>query len=261
MKQFFQYLRDLWRRRDLLLYLVTSGLKANTRNTFLGYFWWLLDPLLMVLVFAFLRVVFLGREGEHLIAFLAVGLIVFQFFASSLTGSARSITAQAGIITQVYLPKAMFPFGIVLTQLINFGFGLVTMGIILAFSGIVPGWEAAWLPLLIVVQTLFHVAIALIMAYVAAFVRDLERILGHVTRIMRFTAPVIWEASRIPKDFRWLLRYNPFAWLVMAYRDVLMYGKMPDMMRIVNLGTASLLISIFLLVFYANKEHRIIKVL
>ena len=120
MKELRQYLRDLWKRKDLLLYLVTSGLKADTRNTFLGYFWWLLDPLLMVLTFAFLRVVFLGRTGEHLIAFLAVGLVVFRHFSQNLTNGSKSITGQAGVITQVYLPKAMFPFGVVLTQLVNF---------------------------------------------------------------------------------------------------------------------------------------------
>ncbi len=261
MKQFNQYIRDLWRRKDLLLYLVTSGLKANTRNTFLGYFWWVLDPLLMVLVFGFLRVVFLGRSGEHIIAFLAVGLIVFQFFSASLTGSARSITGQAGSISQVYLPKARFPFGVVLTQLVNFAFGFVTLAVILAFSRIVPGREILLLPVIILSQLIFHVVIALVMAYTAAFVRDLERLLGHFTRIMRFTAPVIWEADRIPERLQWLLDYNPFAWLVMAYRDVLMYGRVPDMSRIINLGLVSLAIAVVLIVFYSYNEHRIIKVL
>ena len=261
MKHFLQYMRDLWRRKDLLLYLVTSGLKADTRNTFLGYFWWVLDPMLMVLVFAFLRVVFLGMTGEHLIAFLAVGLIVFRHFSQNLTGSARSITGQAGIISQVYLPKAMFPFGVVLTQLVNFAFAFVVIAVIFAVSGIVPGLEAAWLPVIVVSQVLFHMIIAMVMAYVAAFVRDLERILGHFNRMLRFTAPVIWEADRLPDKFQWILDVNPFAWLVMAYRDVLMYGQVPDMTRIICLGAVSLVLTAAMLIFYSYNEHRIIKVL
>ena len=140
-------------------------------------------------------------------------------------------------------------------------FAFVTIAAILAASRIVPGPELAWLPLIVIVQTLFHVVIGLIMAYLAAFVRDLQRILGHFTRIMRFTAPVIFEADRIPKNFEWMLDYNPFAWLVMAYRDVLMYGRVPPIDRIVYLGVASLLLSFLLLIFYTLSEHRVIKVL
>lgn len=261
MKHFIQYLRDLWRRKDLLAYLVTSGLKADTRNTFLGYFWWVLDPLFMVLVFAFLRVVMMGRAGENIVAFLAVGLISFQFFGQSLTGSARSISGQAGIISQVYLPKAIFPFGVVLTQLVNFLFAFVSIAAILAASRIVPGAELVWLPLIVTAQTLFQVVIALIVGYLAAFIRDLQRILGHLTRIMRFTAPVIFEADRIPDNFQWMLDYNPFAWLVMAYRDVLMYGRVPPIERLIYLSAGSVLLSFMLLIFYAYNEHRVIKVL
>ncbi len=261
MKLFRQYLRDMWRRKDLLFYQITSGLKADTRNTLLGYFWWVLDPLLMVLTFAFLRVVFLGRSGENQVAFLAVGLVSFQFFSQSLTGSARSITAQSGILTQVYLPKAIFPISTVLTQLINFGFAFITIGIIFAFSRLMPGREAFLLPLIILSQVAFQLALALLVAYISAFIRDLQRILGHFTRILRFTAPVIWEADRIPENFQWMLNWNPFAWLVMAYRDVLMYGRVPDMVRLAELGLASVLITILFLVFYTYNEHRIIKVL
>ncbi len=213
------------------------------------------------MVFAFVRVIFLGRTGENLIAFLAVGLVAFQFLAQCLTGSAKSISSKAGIITQVYLPKVVFPFSVVLTQLINFAFGLVTIAVILALSGIVPGPELAWLPLIILVHTVFNVVLGLIVAYVAVFVRDLERILGHVTRILRFTSPVLWEADRIPEDMRWLLDWNPFAWLLDTYRDVLMYGRTPNLVPILYLGMVCVVLVGLLLIFYTYNEHRMIKAL
>lgn len=260
-KEIRQYLRDLWRRKDLLLYLVTSGLKADTRNTFLGYFWWLLDPAIYVLVFVFVRVVLIGRAGDDIVPFLASGLVVFQFFAATLTGSARSITSKSGIITQVYLPKAILPAGLVLTQLVNFLFGLVTVAVILAASGVVPGVEILWLPYLIAVQTLFHLAVALVMAYVAAFIRDLERVLSRLVLIMRFTAPVLWEGSRLPEQYHWVVDYNPLAWLLNAYRAVLMRGRAPDVSLMGWLGLSSVLVIGLLLVFYTYNEHRIVKVL
>ena len=260
-KQFINYLRDLWKRKSLLLYLVTSGLKADTRNTFLGYFWWVLDPLLLVVVYYFLRIVLMGRSGEHVIAFLATGLIVFQNFARTLTGSAGSITGKASIITQVYLPKAIFPFSVVLTQLINFAFGLVVIAVVLLFSGIVPGAELAWLPLVMLVQTVFHLALALFLGYLCAFVRDLGNLLSYVTRVLRYTSPVIWEVSRLPDRLNWVVEWNPFAWLLEGYRNVLMYGELPDFNRLLILGIVSFVLTVALIIFYTFNEHRIIKVL
>ena len=67
------YLKELLNRKDLLLYLVKSGLKAEHRNSYLGYFWWLLDPLLNVLVYYFVVVIVLGRGGPNYATYLVIG--------------------------------------------------------------------------------------------------------------------------------------------------------------------------------------------
>src|SRR5690625_3120715 len=75
MNQMKQYIEDIKKRKDLLLYLVKSGLKAEHRNSYLGYFWWLLDPLLNVAVYYFLVVIILGRGGPDFPVFLVIGLV------------------------------------------------------------------------------------------------------------------------------------------------------------------------------------------
>lgn len=261
MNSFKQYLTDLYKRKDLLVYLVTSSLKADTRNTFLGYFWWLLDPFLMVVVYLFVRIVFMGTWEPNDIAFLAVGLVVFQYFSKCLTVSASAVVSKAGLITQVYLPKAIFPFSVVLTQLINFSFGMVTVGLILVVLGIRPGVELAWLPAIVAAQTLFLLALSLLVAYIAAFVRDIGNVLGHITMILRFSTPVIWEADRIPDRFRWFVDANPITWQLNAYRDVLMYGRSPNLELLTALAAGSALLVVLLLLHYTFNEHRIIKVM
>jgi len=256
-----KYLHELWKRKDLLLYLVTSGLKAEHRNTLLGYFWWLLDPLLGVVVYYFLRVVILGAQGEHIVAFLAIGLIVFRNFGATLRTSAKSISGKSGVITQVYLPKALFPFGTVLTQLINFSFALIVIAAVLAVSGIVPGPEVLWLPVVMLVQIVFHSAVALLMAYICVFIRDLENILTHVMRLLRYGSPVIWEIERLPEAYHWVVDINPFAWVLNAYRDILMYGSLPDFQRLTWLVVGCGAITIGLVYFYSKNEHRLIKAL
>src|SRR5690606_1035400 len=114
-----KYLQEMAKRKDLLYYLVKTGLKAEHRNSYLGYFWWLLDPLLNVLVYYFLVVIILNRGGENYAVFLVIGLVVWRMISSTVNSSARSIMRYSSIINQVYLPKALFPLSFTLTQLFN----------------------------------------------------------------------------------------------------------------------------------------------
>jgi len=142
-----KYLKEIFKRKDLIFYLVTSGLKAQHRNSYLGYLWWLLDPLLGALIYYFVVVVVFraGKTGDYGV-YLITGLIVWQWFSSTITTTSKSIVSQAGIISQIYLPKTIFPLGATLTQLVNFGFGLIIISIFLIFSKIIPGFNIVWLP-------------------------------------------------------------------------------------------------------------------
>lgn len=256
-----KYLQELYKRKDLLLYLVVSGLKAENRNTVLGYLWWILDPLLMGVVYYLLRVVILNMQGENIGAFLIIGLVTWKWISASLINSAKSITSKAGIITQVYLPKALFPFGSTLTQAINFTFGLVVIALFLLIYKIVPGINLLWLPLLMLVQFLFLSAVSLVVAYSATFIRDIENTLAHVIRFWFYASPVIWEASRVPDNYAFIVQMNPASAFIIGYRNIFMYSSPPDLQKLFYIGLVSLLIIGLTLHYYNQNEHKIIKAL
>jgi len=255
------YLRELFKRKDLLLYLVTSGLKAQYRNTFLGYLWWILDPLLMGAIYYFLRVIVLGMEGENIGAFLIIGLVAWHWINSSLKGSADSISGRSRIITQVYLPKAIFPFGVNLTQMINFSFGLVVVAIFLAAYRIVPGINLLWLPLIMLVQFIFLSALSLVAAYLCTFIRDIDNVLSHFLRLWFWSTPVIWEADRLPEGYHFIIDINPASALLISYRNILMSGTGPEVGKLFIIGLFSFLMTIYMLYYYHLNEHKIIKAL
>src|SRR5699024_9169046 len=197
------------------------------RNSYLGYFWWLLDPLLNVLVYYFLVGVILGRGGEDFAVYLVIGLVAWRWLNTTVTTSAKSITKYRSIINQVNLPKSIFPLSFSVTQLVNYLFGLIVIALFLVFNGIIPGWHIIYLPLIIVVQLLFLIGISLFIAYITVFVRDIDNILSHIMRLFFYASPIIWEGGRllgkIPEQLNFLLTANPVAILVMSYRDILMY--------------------------------------
>jgi ABC-type polysaccharide/polyol phosphate export permease len=256
-----KYISDMLHRKDLMIYLILSGLKTKHRNTWLGYFWWLLDPLLNMIVYYFLMVIVLDRGGPDFPVFLAIGVVVFKWFRSSISGNAKSISNKAGIITQVYLPKALFPIGDNITQMINFLFGMVIVVIFLVIYRVPPSVYVVWLPFIMAVQLMFHMAIGFFTAYISVFVRDIEQVLGHITRILRYASPVIWEAGRLPAEYDWLVYGNPFSQILMAYRDVLMYNTMPNILALAGILLVSAVFCVYMIYFYSRNEHKIIKAL
>src|SRR5690554_4233472 len=155
------YLQEMLKRKDLLIYLVKSGLKAEHRNSYLGYFWWLLDPLLNVAIYYSLMGVLLGRADrvENFAVFLVIGLVGWRWMNTSINSSAKAILKYSSIINQVYLPKSIFPIATTLTQTFNFVIGLVVVAIFLMIFGVMPGWQVIYLPIIILVQLLFLIAI------------------------------------------------------------------------------------------------------
>lgn len=255
------YLQELIKRKDLLLYLVKSGLKAEHRNSYLGYFWWLLDPLLNVLVYYFLVVIILDRGGENFALFLVIGLVVWRWISSSINSSAKSVLRYSSIIRQVYLPKSIFPLAFSLTQMFNFMFGLGVIGLFLAFFREVPTWHIVFLPVLIAITFVFLLAVGSVLGYFTIFVRDIDNLLTHIIRLFFYASPIIWEGGRLPPEYGLLVAINPIAIIVTSFRDILMYHQVPDLFALSLILLISVLVILFMINYYRKNEHKIIKVL
>ena len=261
-----KYIKEMIKRKDLIVYLVMSGQKADNRDSYLGYFWWLLDPLLNVLIFYLVRVVFLNRGGgPDLPLYLAIGLVVWKWMNATISKSSRSITRYSSIINQVYLPKSIFPLATTFSEMFNFGFGLIVIAIFLIAFGVVPSWEIIFLPIIIIVQLLFLLAVSLGVAYFSVFIRDIDHLIKHIVRIFFYVSPIIWgepsSSSATMKKFSFLRDLNPVAIIVDSYRDILMYGRLPNIVGLSIVAMGSLIIFILLIRHYSRNEHKIIKAL
>ncbi|WP_067841026.1 ABC transporter permease [Amphibacillus sediminis] len=257
------YIDEMIKRKDLLIYLVMSGLKANNRDSYLGYFWWLLDPLLNVLVYYFLVVVVMGRGGPDYPIFLVIGLVVWRWMSSTINGASRGILNYSAIIKQVYLPKSLFPIALTMTQMFNFIFGLVVVFIFLIAFGVVPTWRIILLPIIIIIQMIFLLALSMWLAYISVFIRDIGNIIKHFVRIIFYSSPIIWDKNRfpIPEELEWIENFNPFAVILKSYRNILMYHQSPIWISLIAVAILSIIAIFFLLRLYSKNEHKIIKAL
>ena len=256
-----KYIYELVRRRDLIVTLVVSGLKAQHKNTILGYFWWILDPLLGVLVYYFLRIVLLGAAGENIEVFLAVGLVSWRWVTATVPASTRSISKESSLITKVYLPKFIFPLALNISQMINFAFSVVVVAAFLVVFRVAPTWKILWFPYIVFSQFVFLLALSLFFAYIGAFVKDIENVMRHIMRFWFYGSPVIWETGRLPARYHWIVDINPASAFLGSFRNIFMHGADPQFFKLNVIIAASVVLIAFMLFYYSRNEHRIIKAL
>lgn len=245
-------LQRLYARRETILYLVSSNLKAGHRNKVLGNLWNLLDPALSLavyyLIFGILFRQAHGGAGEYLI-YLFVGVLAWRFLDGSIAQSVNCIRNNRGLISEINFPKAVFPLSICLSRLYDFVWGLFVLLIVLLVSGRTLTLDALWFPPLVFVQLLFTVGLAYIVAYLGAFFADTANITTVILRVGFYLSPILYyvhgQNTRIPEHFLPLYMLNPMACLLEGYRNALIDHCAPDPWQLLYVCGFTLAILIF----------------
>src|SRR5699024_10722028 len=115
-----------------------------------------------------------------------------------------------------------------ITQLINFLFGTIVIGLFLIFYAEVPTWHIVLLPIIIIITITFLLAVGSVLGFFTVFIRDIDNLLSHVILIFFFSTPIIWEGGRISSEYCFVVANKSIDIIVDSYRDVLMYHQISD---------------------------------
>jgi ABC-type polysaccharide/polyol phosphate export permease len=252
---FFQTLRDtageIATRRRLILYLVRADLKKRGADTVLGNVWWILDPLLTMLVYVVLIGIIFKTDYDAYPLFVFCAILPWKWFSSSVADAVTCITTRERIIKQVNFPKVVLPMAAATGGVASFVFGLIPLFamLLLLYRDHLTVWVLA-LPVVALVQFVFTLGVALLAAAITVFYRDVGNVANHVLRIWFYLSPALYGIEKIDELARsqpligTLYNLNPFATLFVAYRDLIYNGQPPnwEALGLVLLGSAGLLI-------------------
>ena len=228
---FSQYLR-------LIDVMARMALRADATKFFLGYIWWVLEPLLFVAVFYFVFSVILGSREPDFIIFLMVGKLTYVWFAKSVTQASTSIVASKGLVGQIDVPKSLFPMSVIQEGLYKQASVFMLLFIVLLGTGY-PITATWWylIPLMLV-NYLMIVACGFIGACLVSMVRDFQPLITLGMIFLMFTSGIFWDIRELgdPHKTELLLAANPLAFLLDAYRQILMHETPPDMPHLLMLG-------------------------
>lgn len=243
----FGALSALYERRWLVAYFIRRELSRSYQSSFLGFFWMILTPLLMVVLYTLIFSEIVGLrfrtvEGDDSLNFglyLYCGLIPFLTFAGALGQSTNSIRGNANLVQKVVFPVEILPLSITITNFVTNTLGL---GVLIAVLMVLERrleWTLVLLPLIMLVQLAFTLGLGYLAAVAGTYLPDLRGTIQATTRAMFFVTPIIWPAERAEgSNFEFIVDYNPLAILVEAYRNLVLDGQIPA-------GTPILLFTLF----------------
>ncbi len=229
-------LRDLWRHRALVGVLVAREVKARYRGSVLGFFWSLLNPLLMLAVYATVFQLLLPNRSASTspyALFLFCGLLAWNWLSGALTDAAASLLTHGALLKKILFPAEVLPVVAVLAQGAHF---LLALPVLLAglvagalglFGARTPlGPALLQVPALVLVQGLFVLGVGLLLAALTVHFRDVRDLLGTALSLWFFATPVLYNLADLSGHrVTRLLALNPAAPLFAAWHDALFYGR------------------------------------
>lgn len=222
------YAADLWSRREFAWYLATGNLKARNASTALGLFWWVLNPLLLGLVyFLVFGVIFAGdSRPDDYVAYLLAGMFSFHFTHQSMTGGANSILQNSKLLANLKFPRMILLISAIIESGIGFLASLVVFyAIAIPAAGIWPSESLLWILAVVPIQVLMNLGLAAMVARLAIPFRDINNFLPYFTRLWLYLSPIIWPLSFLDSagdTVNTLVRLNPMFHLIAMYRTALM---------------------------------------
>ena len=230
------------------------SLKSEASKLYLSYLWWVLEPVLWVMAFYFVFTILLGTGRD--ISFLMCGKIPFLWFSKSVIGGSNSIVANRGLISQANIPKQFFVYESLQEVLYKQWLVFLVLGVVLVMFGYQPSWHWLWIIPIMVIQYLFILLFTLIGGFLVAYARDVRMLINMSALFLMFMSGVFWDLDQIqdPVKRELLVTWNPLAYLIDAYRQVLMHQQMFDVMHALQLTGVLLAGLIIVHVLYRFKS-------
>lgn len=229
------YIKELWHRREFAWFLAMGNFKARNASTALGLFWWVLNPLLLSLVYWFVFGLIFPSSRD--IIYLMSGMFVFHFTAQSLTGGANSILQNSKLLANLKFPRLILPLSTLLEALVGFS---VSIGVLLVLQvplrGYVPSASLLLLLIIVPLHFMFNLGLASIAGRLAVPFRDINNFIPYFNRIWLYLSPIIWPLSFLDSEnaegFARFADDNPLFALISVYRSALIDGPFDSDMLI-----------------------------
>jgi lipopolysaccharide transport system permease protein len=259
-------LRELWRYRELAIFLALRDVMVRYKQSLLGIAWVVLQPLLTMVVFTFLFRALLGAdrmpapEGVPYAVSTYCALVPWQLFARALSASSDSLAANQALVTRVYFPRLIHPLAPILAALVDFSVAFAVLALLMIGYGIAPGAALLALPAFVLLAVATALALSLWLSALNALYRDVRHAVPFVAQLWMFLTPVVYDTGSLlggaPGWLASIYALNPMVGVVDGFRWALLGTPSPPWATLVP---SVVVVSILLVggAFYFRRMERV----
>ncbi len=223
-----RFIKDIKRYRHYLLYTSKSDLRAQISQSYLSWLWWILDPLLFMLVYTFVSVIVFGNSEQYFSAFIFIGYTSYKFFDVIIKKSIKLIRNNKGVLAKIYLPKHMLLLSTMIVESFTtfIAYFLVVCAMILYKVPVTPN-VLLFFPLWILLF-LITFSFSVFFLHFGVYIDDLSNVMNVVLRLIFYMSGIFYSIpNRItdPLLQNILVKANPVAYIIDQMRNCMLYGK------------------------------------
>ncbi len=245
--------------RELLWQMVGREVKARYKQSVLGYFWVILNPLAQMLVMSFafsiiLRIPTNSAGNIPYSVFLFTALLPWNLFANSLSSSTSSLVNSSSLITKVYFPRTILVISTILAKIVDFLFASLILIVYMIAFQIPITLNILWIIPIFFIQQIFTIGLSLFFAAANLLYRDIQYLLNLLLVLWMYATPVIYPADIVPDKYRIIFQLNPMAVIINAYRQTILGGGVPNYLSLLIALAVSLIILFVGLSYFKSRE-------
>jgi len=252
--------RQLTRFWPVIQNMVSQELRVRYQRSVLGFFWTLLNPILMMTTMSLVFSQVFGINNKLFAIHLFSGMVPWGFLSNSVTESAFCIIASEGLIRKIYLPKLIFPLTKLLINLTTFVLSMAALFILLIPMGAKISLSLLLLPIAVVLLATFTLGLGLIVATMNTFFRDCGHLVAVFLQAWYFATPIMYEVTRMPEHLRWRFWLNPAYPFIRLFQVILFEGLCPDLFTfLVAAGVALVSLGVGYVAFKCHEDKLVFR--
>lgn len=236
-------LKEIYEYRDMIAGLVHRDLRGRYKGSFMGFLWNFINPLCQILVYILVFSMIYRSDLDKYYVFLIVGMMPWNFFNESICQGSGCVFAQADMVKKIYFPREVLVISTVTSRFINFLINYLVAFVIILFSGL--GFQIhiilLYLPLVMILEYIFALGLALILAATDVYFRDIEYMTGVISMAWIWLTPIMYPMDLVPAELSWIINMNPMTPIIRSYQNILYYKTVPDITSLVHTAIISIL--------------------
>ena len=258
-----RFVNDIKKYYKFTIYSAKSELKSEIANSHLSWLWWILDPLLFMMVYSFITIIVFSKSEPYFPVFVFIGLASWQFFEKTVKVSVKLVSNNRSIVSKVYLPKYI----LILQKMGVQGFKMMISYILVVIMMV--GYRIHVGPVILYIipifLTLFVITFGFstILMHFGVFVEDLFNVVNVLLRLVFYLSGIFYNiVKRVPEPYNEvLLKVNPVALIMTDLRSVMIYETMPHRKWILLWFVIGVLLSVIGVKTIYKYENSYVKVI